>query len=226
MNPGPGGDGNDPMMQHRAKYQRSQKTRAIAAVIGTLSLVAVIAVVVVVLNLPEGASGEPENEAASESKSKPETADYPSEGDFLVTHLETGSCLTSGPEPGNKDREVTVLGDCDDPYPKVLTFKPEDGHVYTVEMDFTKKDWQACWTVDQPADDEGYLTAGQDCGGENRHRQRIELTMGADDAAVMSLPGTGYCLGPFQYKSEAGQAIATVDCHSHKSEQLFKLTPV
>ncbi|MFG3342855.1 RICIN domain-containing protein [Glycomyces sp. NPDC048151] len=206
----------------RDRIGANKAVAATAAVVAVVLLVAIVAAVVASgggdESAPPGAGGETSS-AASEGEAAPT---LPADGAYLARQEATGLCITNGPEPGNEARSVMVLGDCAATYPAGLAFASQGGGVYTVGLDFAADDWQACWGADEPADEAGYLTAGQDCADTDL--QRFQLTGAGADSYTFSVVASGLCLGLLEdAAAEAGAALATAPCDPDDPEQRFAL---
>jgi hypothetical protein len=200
--------------------------RAVAATAAVVAVVLLIAIVAAVVASNGGGdesappTGETESPtAATEGEAAPT---LPADGAYLARQEATGLCVTNGPEPGNEARSVMVLGDCAATYPAGLAFASQGGGVYTVGLDFAADDWQACWGADEPADQAGYLTAGQDCADTDL--QRFQLTGAGADSYLIAVVASGLCLGLLEdAAAEAGAALATAPCDPDDPEQRFAL---
>ncbi|MEU5153004.1 hypothetical protein [Glycomyces sp. NPDC021274] len=211
-------------LQHGLEGLRDRigANRAVAATAAVVAVVLLIAIVAAVI----ASGGEAETPAAAESSSAATEGDpaptLPADGAYLARQEATGLCITNGPEPGNPERSVMVLGDCTATYPASLAFAPEGGGVYTVGLDFTADDWQACWGVDEPADQAGYLTAGYDCADADL--QRFQLTGAGADSYTIAVVASGLCMGLLEdAAAEAGAALATAPCDPDDHTQRFAL---
>lgn len=208
--------------------------RVVAIAAGVVAVVLVVGVLVATLSSGDegGDSGgggkatgsaDAKDEAGGGDKGKdPESGSYPKKGDYQVVHGDTGLCLTSGPEPGNKERDVMILGDCGKAYPKKMAWAPAEHRQYTVKLDFAKDNWMACLAVDEPADEWGYLMAGQDCDKKN-DLQTFELWDQGDKKYSIAVKKTGMCLGPLEKAAKKGMAVSTVECSGGDKAQLFSL---
>jgi len=199
--------------------------RAVAATAAVVAVVLLVAIVAAVIASNGGddedtaATGTESSSAASEGDPAPT---LPADGAYLARQEATGLCVTNGPEPGNPGRSVMVLGDCAATYPASLAFTSEGAGVYTVGLDFTEDDWQACWGADEPADEAGYLTAGQDCADSDL--QRFQLTGAGADSYTFAVVASGLCLGLLEAAAaEAGAALATAPCDPDDPAQRFAL---
>jgi hypothetical protein len=201
--------------------------RAVAATAAVVAVVLLVAIVAAVLASGGGDTapnaGAATESAAAETGAAGEPAPtLPADGAYLARQESTGLCVTSGAEPGNPERSVMVLGDCADTYPASLAFASEGAGVYTVGLDFTADDWQACWGADEPADAPGYLTAGYDCADSDL--QRFQLTGVGADSYTVAVLASGLCLGLLEdAAAEAGAALATAPCDPEDPNQRFAL---
>lgn len=205
----------------RDRIGANRAVAATAAVVAVVLLVAIVAAVIASNNGDDQtATGDAEtSSAASEGDPAPT---LPADGAYLARQEATGLCVTNGPEPGNPARSVMILGDCAATYPASLAFASEGAGVYTVGLDFTEDDWQACWGADEPADAAGYLTAGQDCADSDL--QRFQLTGAGADSYTFAVVASGLCLGLLEgAAAEAGAALATAPCDPDDPNQRFAL---
>jgi len=210
----------------RDRIGANKAVAATAAVVAAVLLIAIIAAV-----LASGGNGEEDPAAqsaqdATSSAAEDSTGDtaptLPVDGAYLARQESTGLCVTAGPEPGNDARTVMVLGDCAATYPTSLAFTSQGAGVYTVGLDFTEDDWQACWTADGPADEAGYLTAGQDCADSDL--QSFQLAGAGADSYTFAVVASGLCLGLLEgAAAEAGAALATAECDPDDPNQRFAL---
>jgi hypothetical protein len=205
----------------RDRIGANKAVAATAAVVAVVLLIAIVAAVIASGGGPD--DGTP---AAAESSSAAAEGDpaptLPVDGAYLARQEATGLCVTNGPEPGNPERSVMVLGDCAATYPASLAFASEGAGVYTVGLDFTADDWQACWGADEPADAPGYLSAGQDCAGTDL--QRFQLTGAGADSYTIAVVASGLCMGLLEdAAAEAGAALATAPCDPDDPAQRFAL---
>ncbi|MFC3491631.1 RICIN domain-containing protein [Glycomyces rhizosphaerae] len=203
--------------------------KAVAATAAVVALVLLIAIIVAVV---ASGGGEDENEAATPGGDESSSAapqgegdpapTLPADGAYLARQESTGLCVTDGPEPGNPERSVMVLGDCAATYPASLAFTSQGAGVYTVGLDFTEDDWQACWGADDPADQPGYLSSGQDCA--DSPLQQFQLTGAGADSYTFAVVASGLCLGLLEgVTAEAGAALATATCDPEDPNQRFAL---
>lgn len=217
----------------KARPRTGLKTGHVVAIaIGVAAVVLTVGVLVATLPAANGTKAAADDTTKSESggdeKSEdggdpdPDSGSYPATGDYQVVHEETGLCLTTGPEPGNEERDVIVLGDCGKTYPKTFTWKVAEDRRYTVELDYTKDNWRACLSADKPADDLGYLMAGQDCDKKN-DLQVFELSDRGGEKYGIAVRVTGMCLGPLEDTAKKGMAISTVECADDDKAQSFTL---
>lgn len=202
------------------------------AVAATAAVVAVVLLIAIVVAVVASGGGEDENEtatpgggesasAAPEGEGDPAPT-LPADGAYLARQESTGLCVTNGPEPGNPERSVMVLGDCAATYPASLAFASQGAGVYTVGLDFTEDDWQACWGADDPADQPGYLTSGQDCA--DSPLQQFQLTGVGADSYTFAVVASGLCLGLLEDGEAAGVAVlATATCAPEDPSQRFAL---
>lgn len=215
------------------KSKSSSKGLVVGIVVGLMAIVIAVGVVIAVARSGDGEKpaaddGKDESSSASGDESSesdkpdPDSGSYPKVGEYEVVHVATGLCLTTGPEPNNEKRDVIVLGKCGDTYPKVMTWKPVKDRQYTVGLAYTKDNWNACLTADKPADEMGYLFAGQDCEKKNADLQTFELSDKGDKQYGIAVAKTGMCLGPLEEKAKKGMAISTVECGDDRL-QLFTL---
>lgn len=189
------------------------------------SVVAVILVAALVIALTTKDSGEPGGTAASdsaESADLADTAQYPADGEYQVKLEAADACLTIGPEPGNDERSVLVLGDCDKAYPKTLSFTKIHEHQYGVVLDLVKDHWRACMSLDPPGDDIGYLLSAQECDVDSQF-QVFELSATAEDGFAIMVNG-GLCLEPLEASLVDGTAVATATCSAKSQAQRFSFT--
>ncbi|ADD40355.1 hypothetical protein [Stackebrandtia nassauensis] len=230
-------DGNNlpPRIQWTPPKSKSSKGLVVGIVVGLMAVVIAVGVVIAVAR-SSSAGNPPADDANDGSKTTsgdetseadktddPDSGSYPKVGEYEVVHVATGLCLTTGPEPNNEERQVIVLGKCGKTYPKVMTWKPVKDRQYTVGLAYTKDNWNACLTADKPADEMGYLFAGQDCGKkDNKDLQTFELSDKGDKQYGIAVAKTGMCLGPLEEKAKKGMAISTVECGDDRL-QLFTL---
>ncbi|MGH8878883.1 MAG: RICIN domain-containing protein [Stackebrandtia sp.] len=193
--------------------------KIIAIAVAVVAVVLIVALVVAMVAKGSddagGAAPAESGDAATESAK----VEYPADGEHALRLDAANACATEGTEPGNDSREVTVLGDCGDIYP-AMTFTQVGEGQYTIGMDFTEDDWQACLTVDEPADDDGYLLAGQDCE-DGSPSQVFTLTPLDSGFAVMT--STDMCLEPLGSELEAGTPLATASCAGSASQRFTVL---
>jgi hypothetical protein len=209
----------------RDRIGANKAVAATAAVVAVVLLIAVVAAVIASSGDGEG-NGDGAAPAAESSSSAAAEGDpaptLPVDGAYLARQEATGLCVTNGPEPGNPERSVMVLGDCAATYPASLAFTSEGGGVYTVGLDFAADDWQACWGADEPADQAGYLSAGYDCADSDL--QRFQLTGAGADSYTISVVASGLCMGLLEdAAAEAGAALATAPCDPDDPNQRFAL---
>jgi hypothetical protein len=207
----------------RDRIGANKAVAATAAVVAVVLLVAIVAAVIASTNGGDEGGGTPAaaetSSAATEDQAAPT---LPADGAYLARQEATGLCVTNGPEPGNPERSVMVLGDCAATYPAGLAFASQGAGVYTVGLDFAADAWQACWGADEPADEAGYLTAGQDCADTDL--QRFELTGVGADSYTIAVVASGLCLGLLEdAAAEAGAALATAPCDPDDPTQRFAL---
>ena len=204
-----------------AQSGRGLSGKVIAIAGGVVAVVLVIAFVAAMTAKGSDSDAAP---AADSSGGSPETGTtgVPSDGVYSVGLASADQCLVNGPEKGNDGREVTVLGDCGDVYPMLTLTRAESGG-YTVGMDFSEDDWQACLTVDSPGDDTGYLVAGQDC--EDGSALQTFTLKPLDELDFAIVTSTGMCLEPLNSTLDAGTALATADCDDSAAPQRFRFTP-
>lgn len=215
------------------KSSKISKGLVVGVVIGVMALVILVGVLVAVGRSGDDgkpAAGDGKHESSSGSGDEtseadktvdPDSGSYPKVGNYQVMHVATGLCLTTGPEPNNEKRDVIILGKCAKTYPEVMTWKPVKDRQYTVGLDYTKDNWKACLTADKPADDMGYLFAGQDCSKKN-DLQTFELADKGDKQYGIAVKKTELCLGPLEESAKKGMAISTVECADDRL-QLFIL---
>jgi hypothetical protein len=212
----------------RDRIGANRAVAATAAVVAVVLLVAIVAAVIA-----SGGGGEdPDPQAADPGGDETSSAapqqggdpapTLPADGAYLVRQEASGLCVTAGPEPGNEARTVMVLGDCAATYPASFAFTAASSGVYTVGLDFTEDDWQACWGADEPADQPGYLSAGQECADSDY--QRFQLAGAAADSYTVAVLASGLCLGLLEgATAEAGAALATAACDPDDPNQRFAL---
>ncbi|GAA1665880.1 hypothetical protein GCM10009830_09350 [Glycomyces endophyticus] len=207
----------------RDRIGANRAVAATAAVVAVVLLVAVVAAVV-------AASGGDEEQAdpgaatttAAPDQERSPAPTLPADGAYLVRQEASGLCVTAGPEPGNEERTVMVLGDCAATYPAAFAFTAASSGVYTVGLDFAADDWQACWGVDEPSDQPGYLSAGYECADSDH--QRFQLAGAGDTAYTVAVLASGLCLGLLEgAAAEAGAALATAACDPDDPTQRFAL---
>lgn len=203
----------------RDRIGANRAVAATAAVVAVVLLVAVIAAVIA-----SGGDGDaaPQDPSTSEGLGGEPAPTLPADGAYLVRQEATGLCVTAGPEPGNAERTVMVLGDCAATYPASFAFASQGGGVYTVGLDFAADEWQACWGADEPADEPGYLSAGYQCADSDF--QRFQLTGATADSYTIAVLASGLCLGILEdATAEAGAALATAACDPDDPNQRFAL---
>jgi hypothetical protein len=206
----------------RDRIGANRAVAATAAVVAVVLLVAIVAAVIASNNGDDEAAPPGGGETSTAAGEGDPAPTLPADGAYLARQEATGLCVTNGPEPGNPGRSVMVLGDCAATYPASLAFASEGAGVYTVGLDFTEDDWQACWGADEPADDAGYLTAGQDCADSDL--QRFQLTGAGADSYTFAVVASGLCLGLLEgAAAEAGAALATAPCDPDDPNQRFAL---
>ncbi|MDA1358974.1 hypothetical protein O1R50_05035 [Glycomyces luteolus] len=207
----------------RDRVGANKAVAATAAVVAVVLLVAIVAAVIASNGGDGDGAAPPADEATSSPAAAGEPAPtLPADGAYLARQEATGLCVTNGPEPGNPERSVMVLGDCAATYPASLAFTSEGGGAYTVGLDFTEDDWQACWGADEPADQAGYLSAGQDCADSDL--QRFQLTGVGADSYTIAVVASGLCMGLLEdAAAEAGAALATAPCDPDDPKQRFAL---
>ncbi len=210
----------------RDRIGANKAVAATAAVVAVVLLIAIVAAVIASGgDEPKDEAVQPAGDATSSAAAENggETAPtLPADGAYLARQESTGLCVTNGPEPGNAERSVMILGDCAATYPVNLAFTSVGAGAYTVGLDFTEDDWQACWAADEPADQPGYLTAGQDCA--DSPLQQFQLTGAGADSYTIAVLASGLCLGILEgATAEAGAALATAACDPEDPNQRFAL---
>ncbi|THV40136.1 RICIN domain-containing protein [Glycomyces buryatensis] len=218
----------------RDKFGANRAVAVTAAVVAGVLLIAVVAAVVASGGGDEDGGTEQvatdESSAAEASASEEAAAgddaqtapSLPADGNYLMRQEAGGLCVTAGPEPGNEERTVMVLGDCAETYPVSLAFAGQGEGRYTVGLDFAEDQWEACLGADNPADEAGYLTSGYDCDGSEL--QSFTLSDLGSGVYAVAVAATGLCLGLLEDASaEAGAALATAACDPEDANQRFSL---
>ncbi|THV22046.1 serine/threonine protein kinase [Glycomyces paridis] len=163
-------------------------------------------------------AGSEDSGSTGDTDPDDEGPNLPGSGVHRARQAASGLCMTWGPEPGNEDRSVMVLGDCSDTEPDLNWV--ESGGAYEIEM--RRSDWTPCLTVDEGGTEDGMLLGMDGCDGLDA--QTWVLVPAGNAFQMRTEASDSLCLAVLKSSdADEGDALALQNCNASDAKQQWTI---